>query len=117
MVIGIWIDTPALVKNEFLSHFKNRFEKPQEARLKLNMDFPCNLTLVQQADLETEVTKEDIKRAVWDCGVDKSPGPDGFTFSFYRHYWKLIENDVVDAVKYFFQYGFILKVVIPLLLL
>ncbi|GJY05566.1 RNA-directed DNA polymerase, eukaryota [Tanacetum coccineum] len=107
LVNGIWIDTPALVKNEFLSHFKNRFEKPQEARLKLNMDFPCNLTSIQQADMETEVTKEYIKRAVWDCGVDKSLGPDGFTFGFYRHFWKLIENDVVDAVKYFFQHVFI----------
>ncbi|GJQ95008.1 RNA-directed DNA polymerase, eukaryota, reverse transcriptase zinc-binding domain protein [Tanacetum coccineum] len=72
---GIWIDTPALVKNEFLSHFKNQFEKPQEARLNLNMDFPCNLTLIQQFDLETE----------------------------------LIENDVVDDVKYFFQHGSIPK--------
>ena len=58
LVNGIWIDTPALVKNEFLSHFKNRFEKPQKTRLKLNMDFPCNLTSIQQADLETKVTKE-----------------------------------------------------------
>ncbi|GJS89443.1 RNA-directed DNA polymerase, eukaryota [Tanacetum coccineum] len=50
LVNGIWIDTPALVKKEFLSHFKNQFEKPQEARLKLNMDFPCNLTSIQQDD-------------------------------------------------------------------
>nr|GFB54113.1 RNA-directed DNA polymerase, eukaryota [Tanacetum cinerariifolium] len=66
-----WIDNPVLVKNEFLSHFKNR--------------------------------------AVYDCGVDKSPGPHGFTFGFYRHFWKLIENDVVAAMKYFFQIGSILK--------
>nr|GEZ66727.1 RNA-directed DNA polymerase, eukaryota, reverse transcriptase zinc-binding domain protein [Tanacetum cinerariifolium] len=45
-----------------------------------------------------EVSKEEIKKAVWDCGIDKSPGPDGFTFGFYRQYWKLIENDVVDAI-------------------
>ncbi|GJV85461.1 hypothetical protein Tco_1525359 [Tanacetum coccineum] len=109
LVNGIWIDTPALIKNEFLSHFKNRFEKPQEARLKLNMDFPCSMTSIQQADLETEVTKEEIKRAVWDCGVNKSSGPDGFTFGFYCHFWKLIENDVVDVVKYFFQHCFIPK--------
>nr|GEV00797.1 RNA-directed DNA polymerase, eukaryota, reverse transcriptase zinc-binding domain protein [Tanacetum cinerariifolium] len=38
-----------------------------------------------------------------------APGPDGFTFSFYRRYWNLIESDGVDAVKWFFQQGTILK--------
>nr|GEU93982.1 RNA-directed DNA polymerase, eukaryota, reverse transcriptase zinc-binding domain protein [Tanacetum cinerariifolium] len=49
------------------------------------------------------------KRAVWDCGVNKSPGPDGFTFGFYRHFWSLIENDVFVAIKHFFTYGVIPK--------
>ncbi|PWA87879.1 RNA-directed DNA polymerase, eukaryota, Reverse transcriptase zinc-binding domain protein [Artemisia annua] len=61
--------------------------------------------ILAEADLDIEVTKEEIKRAVWDCGVDKSPRPEGFTFGFYRHFWKVIENDVVDAVTYFFQQG------------
>ncbi|GJY64019.1 hypothetical protein Tco_0465479 [Tanacetum coccineum] len=39
---------------------------------------------MQQLDLEAEVSNEEIKKAVWDCGVDKSPGPDGFTFDFYK---------------------------------
>nr|GEV89717.1 RNA-directed DNA polymerase, eukaryota, reverse transcriptase zinc-binding domain protein [Tanacetum cinerariifolium] len=104
-----WIDNPVLVKNEFLSHFRNRFERPKEARLNLNMEFLRKLTSMQQSDLEIDVSNDEIKRAVWDCGVDKSPGPDVFTFGFYRHFWKLIENDVVAAVKYFFQIGSIPK--------
>nr|GEY42474.1 RNA-directed DNA polymerase, eukaryota, reverse transcriptase zinc-binding domain protein [Tanacetum cinerariifolium] len=56
-----------------------------------------------------ESLNREIKRAVWDCGIDKSPGPDGFTFGFYRRLWNLIENDVYDAIKYFFSYGVIPK--------
>nr|GFA10254.1 RNA-directed DNA polymerase, eukaryota, reverse transcriptase zinc-binding domain protein [Tanacetum cinerariifolium] len=40
--------------------------------------------------------------AVWDCVIDKEPRPDGFTFGFYRRYWDVIGNDVVDVVKWFF---------------
>nr|GEW98647.1 RNA-directed DNA polymerase, eukaryota [Tanacetum cinerariifolium] len=32
--------------------------------------------------------------AVWDCGENKSPGPDGFTFDFFRHFWDLIGSDL-----------------------
>nr|GFC09219.1 RNA-directed DNA polymerase, eukaryota, reverse transcriptase zinc-binding domain protein [Tanacetum cinerariifolium] len=60
-------------------------------------------------DMEADVTIEEIKNAVWDCGTDKSPGPDGFSFDFYRRFWSVIQKDVVAAVKYFFHYGFIPK--------
>ncbi|GKF05973.1 RNA-directed DNA polymerase, eukaryota, partial [Tanacetum coccineum] len=59
----------------------------------------------QTAIRERNVTKEEIKRAVWDCGTDKSPGPDGFTFGFYKRYWDIMEKDVVDAVSFFFTEG------------
>nr|GEW77410.1 RNA-directed DNA polymerase, eukaryota [Tanacetum cinerariifolium] len=29
-----------------------------------------------------KISKEEIKKEVWDCGIDESPGPDGFTFGF-----------------------------------
>nr|GEU57276.1 RNA-directed DNA polymerase, eukaryota [Tanacetum cinerariifolium] len=59
----------------------------------------------QNEYLERIVTYDEIKRAVWDCGSNKSPGPDGFTFEFYRRYWKLTDQDVVNAVFEFFSSG------------
>ncbi|GKD56166.1 hypothetical protein Tco_1289553 [Tanacetum coccineum] len=58
-----------------------------------------------QVDLEKNVTKDELKRVVWDCGLDKSPRTDGFTFGFYRRYWSLLENDVMEGVSYFFQHA------------
>nr|GEV97987.1 retrovirus-related Pol polyprotein from transposon TNT 1-94 [Tanacetum cinerariifolium] len=103
LVEGTWINSPSLVKSEFLSHFKNRFEQPNDNRLHMDMIFSNTLNSDQVADLEFQVSKEEIKKAMWDCGIDKSPGPDGFMFGFYHRYWNLLENDVVDAVSCFFH--------------
>ncbi|GJY13410.1 RNA-directed DNA polymerase, eukaryota [Tanacetum coccineum] len=47
-----------------------------------------------------------IKMTVWDCGTNKSPGPYGFTFEFYRNYWNILDQDIVVAVYEFFASDF-----------
>ncbi|GKC54737.1 RNA-directed DNA polymerase, eukaryota, partial [Tanacetum coccineum] len=103
MVDGVWIEQPRDVKREFFSHFRDRFAKSPDQRILINMEFPNSISSEQQADLERLVSREELKTAVWDCGTDKSPGPDGFTFGFYRQFWSTIENDVFDAVNHFFS--------------
>ncbi|GJZ25438.1 RNA-directed DNA polymerase, eukaryota [Tanacetum coccineum] len=88
LVDGTWVDNPQRVKNEFLHHFSKRFDKPAANRASLVMNFLKILSCDQQVELELEVSKDEVKRAVWDCGTDKAPGPDGFTFGFYRRFWK-----------------------------
>ncbi|GJY23421.1 hypothetical protein Tco_0397079 [Tanacetum coccineum] len=100
MINGTWTDNPKAVKQEFFQHFRNRFDKPPDQNAHIDMPFPNSLSTDQQKDLECMVSKEEVKRAVWDCGTDKSPGPDGFTFGFYRHFWSTIENDVFEAINY-----------------
>ncbi|GJT42913.1 RNA-directed DNA polymerase, eukaryota [Tanacetum coccineum] len=68
------------------SKIKWVIEGDENSKYYHDMDFPNKLNLEQQVELENNVTREEIKRAVWDCKVDKSPGPNGFTFGFYRRY-------------------------------
>ncbi|GJZ61273.1 RNA-directed DNA polymerase, eukaryota, reverse transcriptase zinc-binding domain protein [Tanacetum coccineum] len=100
---GDWIVEPSLVKNEFLKHFATRFAAPSSSSITFDYQFPNRLTPDQIEDLKRNVSYEEIKKAVWDCGISKSPGPDGFTFEFYRKYWSLIDHDVVAAVTSFFS--------------
>ncbi|GJU07589.1 hypothetical protein Tco_1124019 [Tanacetum coccineum] len=65
---------------------------------KLNV-FPSENLLI------VEVYEAEINYAIWDCGPDKSPGPDGFTFAFYKKIWDTIKDDVVDFVQDFFNTG------------
>ncbi|GKC63792.1 RNA-directed DNA polymerase, eukaryota, partial [Tanacetum coccineum] len=99
---GDWIDDPCMVKNNFLEHFSNRFSKPDSSWLKLDFIFPNQLTSMQSEDLERPVTYDEIKTAIWECGTNKSPGPDGFTFEFFRNFWSIVNEDVVAVVRDFF---------------
>nr|GEW56594.1 RNA-directed DNA polymerase, eukaryota [Tanacetum cinerariifolium] len=100
-----WISEPHRVKNEFFTHFKKQFSLIQAPSICFDFTFPTRLFSDQVQDLERTVTYEEVKRAVWDCGTNKSPGPDGFSFEFYRKYWTTIDDDVnfekaFDSVKW-----------------
>ncbi|GKA92116.1 putative RNA-directed DNA polymerase, eukaryota, reverse transcriptase zinc-binding domain protein [Tanacetum coccineum] len=63
------------------------------------------LSLSQSESLEIQFSHEEIKRAVWECGGDRAPGPDGFSFKFLTTFWDLIKVDVVRFVHEFFLIG------------
>ncbi|GJX96249.1 RNA-directed DNA polymerase, eukaryota, partial [Tanacetum coccineum] len=105
LVDGEWVVDPLKVKNEFLNHFANRFTTPVSSSITFDSQFPKRISSDQNDDLERIISYDEIKSAVWDCGTNKSPGPDGFTFEFYRKYWNLIDHDVVATVTSFFCTG------------
>nr|GEY06184.1 RNA-directed DNA polymerase, eukaryota [Tanacetum cinerariifolium] len=116
-VNGDWYTDPSMVKEAFLDHFTARFKQPSCGRLKLNMSFPNGLSSDQVSDLDKDISIDEIHKAVWDCGESKSPGPDGFTFAFFRRYWHFIGPDFCTAVNCFFDKEFCdekLPTIIPL---
>nr|GEV54168.1 RNA-directed DNA polymerase, eukaryota, reverse transcriptase zinc-binding domain protein [Tanacetum cinerariifolium] len=44
-------------------------------------------------------------RAVWNCGDNKSPGPDGFNFEFFKKYLDVVGSDSCEVIKHFFTSG------------
>nr|GEX75577.1 RNA-directed DNA polymerase, eukaryota, reverse transcriptase zinc-binding domain protein [Tanacetum cinerariifolium] len=59
----------------------------------LGVDLPKRLSSLHSENLKVPFSREEINRAVWDCGGDRAPGPDGFTFAFFKHFWSIIEED------------------------
>nr|GEU81739.1 RNA-directed DNA polymerase, eukaryota [Tanacetum cinerariifolium] len=43
---------------------------------------------------QRRVSRDEIRLAVWNCGENKSPGPDGYSFEFFRKYWNLVGSDL-----------------------
>ncbi|GJX05810.1 RNA-directed DNA polymerase, eukaryota [Tanacetum coccineum] len=105
MVDGDWVDDPCRVKEEFRLHFANRFRAPVDTRYKLNYTFPNKLQPDQMATLESPVSRDEVRNAVWGCGENKSPGPDGFSFEFFRKFWDTVGSDFCEAVEWFFEHS------------
>nr|GFA56445.1 RNA-directed DNA polymerase, eukaryota [Tanacetum cinerariifolium] len=64
MADGVWIENPDLVKDEFVQQFSSRFGKPTDIRASIDMNFSKVLSSVQKEELECDVSKEELKRAV-----------------------------------------------------
>ncbi|GJS10936.1 RNA-directed DNA polymerase, eukaryota, reverse transcriptase zinc-binding domain protein [Tanacetum coccineum] len=58
MVDGVWNDKPHDVKNEFLIHFRKRFEKPLDGRATVEMSYPRSLSIEQQEGSSRYPTEE-----------------------------------------------------------
>nr|GEV41620.1 RNA-directed DNA polymerase, eukaryota [Tanacetum cinerariifolium] len=115
MVDGTWIDNPNRMKREFLDHFNARFCQPCHKGATIQMEFPKKLSDEEIREIKCDVTNDEIKRVVWDCGTDKAPGPDGFTFGFFRRFWDLIKCDVFDAVRPISLIGSLYKIIAKIL--
>ncbi|CAH9093976.1 unnamed protein product, partial [Cuscuta europaea] len=63
----------------------------------------------QALGLISPVLDIEIKNAMFDIGDDKAPGPDGFTSAFFKENWSIVGEDVVEAVRGFFESGRLLK--------
>ncbi|GJS40028.1 hypothetical protein Tco_0565071 [Tanacetum coccineum] len=77
-------------------------EADQQYMINLRDDIATQIMQARMCNLERQVTLEEIKEAVWDCGSSKAPGPDGYSFAFVKKYWGTIQKDLYDFVNLFF---------------
>eukprot|EP00253_Pinus_taeda_P032235 PITA_32235 len=49
--------------------------------------------------LEAEITKEEVKKALFDMDSDKAPGLDGFSARFLKVCWLIVEKDLFKMIQ------------------
>lgn len=64
-----------------------------------------NYTLSNNAKklLNQPFSREEIRRATFDLGKLKVPGPNGLQAGFYQEYWDIVGEDIIDATLEFFN--------------
>lgn len=99
---SVWLIEVEEVKQEILNHFTNQFSETTWERPILEGVQFNQLNEEDNNILADQFSEEEIKEAVWDCEGDKSPGPDGFNFTFLKNFWDCINSEVYRFVKEFY---------------
>ncbi|XP_026399762.1 uncharacterized protein LOC113295646 [Papaver somniferum] len=98
------------ITEELVKFFEERFKfKEVNISETLLEVIPKIITTEDQAMLDVVPAMEEIKQTIFEMDPDSSPGPDGFSGSFYRACWKIIQDDVVNAVQFCWKKIFIPK--------
>lgn len=87
-------EDPVQIKASTVNYFEKSFKKDQPSRSSLGGDFKRNVSANQAAMLEKLFDKKEVEAAIKECHSLKSPGPDGFNFSFVKKGWRFILKDV-----------------------
>ena len=102
LVDGVWTVEPHKVREEARAFFSQRFIEPDLHRPKLDGISFQTITQQQNSMLVAPFSEEEVRKAIWDCGSDKSSGPDGINFKFIKKFWQLIKLDVLRFLDEFY---------------
>lgn len=59
--------------------------------------------------LEAPFSEVEVWSTIKDCGGSKAPGPDDFTFKFFKEFWDTIKADVMQVFDWFRDEGMLNK--------
>ncbi|KAJ0680602.1 putative RNA-directed DNA polymerase [Helianthus annuus] len=57
--------------------------------------------------LDEAFSNQEIKDAIFECGDDRAPGPDGLNFRFIKHFWEFFKDDFYRIFANFHNNGLI----------
>lgn len=98
---NIWVEGVDSIKDVVKKYFCRLFaSQPWQRPVLDGLPFNC-LSEAEKLALVEEFSLDEVKDAVWNWDGDKSPGPDGFNFSFFNKFWPSICDEVKALVDEF----------------
>ncbi|GKD19891.1 hypothetical protein Tco_1209049, partial [Tanacetum coccineum] len=106
---GSWTTDPTALKSHIFQVYNSKFKEDVISRPTFSCDNFNKLFSGDLLILDYPISDQEIKDAVWDCGSEKAPDPDGFTFKFYKSQWDTITPDVIAYIREFENTSFLLR--------
>jgi hypothetical protein len=95
-----WVTEHEAKEHIIHTHFKSTIARGPPRQC----DFNWDVMHFQDLDLQTlgdPFSEEEVKSAIFTMPCDKAPGPDGFTFAFFKRSWDTIKADIMEVVHAF----------------
>ncbi|GLT25250.1 hypothetical protein SLA2020_003940 [Shorea laevis] len=104
-----WIEDVPEVKGFIKAYFKRKFDEEEWDRPDIELKNLNQLSTEENNKLISKFSKEEIYEAIQCCNGNKSPGPDGFNFTFIKKMWPILKEDIVAFAKEFWANGKLVK--------
>ncbi|GKB31152.1 RNA-directed DNA polymerase, eukaryota [Tanacetum coccineum] len=93
---GTWITYPNDIKGVFFKFYQEKFSRFEGIKVLRCSESYNSLNAHQSSILEEPVFEVDIKKAIWDCGSDKSPV---LQFTGFGHTWRSWIRGCLSSAK------------------
>jgi hypothetical protein len=85
-----------------MSYYMNWFGFKEKLDISLVDDFWHGDEKVSDAQnemLNADFTEQEVKDAIFGSNAEGAPGPNGFPFLFYQHFWELVKGDLLLLIN------------------
>jgi hypothetical protein len=107
---GAWQENSKIMGRMATDFFKNLFKADASLAYEPVLDlFDEKITPEMNEKLCEEFSDKEISDALFQIGPLKAPGPDGFPARFFQRNWGVLKEEIIGAVKDFFQTGIMPK--------
>jgi hypothetical protein len=104
---NVLITEPKKMLNEVSMFYENLFRNKDYVDGSYNGMFTSDVKLDNDTmnELEGKLTIEECGRALKEMKNNKSPGSDGLTIEFFKHFWHLLSNRFLDCLNKVYEVG------------
>ena len=104
---GKKINAPKEILEEMRRFYQSLYNfksiKPiEESKLAEFPEYFKKLNEIEKTLLDSFISEEELRSVVFSSGLNKSPGPDGFTNEFYRKFWLILKTPLLNLMNSFF---------------
>ncbi|GAU32090.1 hypothetical protein TSUD_152950 [Trifolium subterraneum] len=98
---SVWLSKPDEIRKEVVSYFKQHFEEVPWERPRLDGIKFKQLRESEAFGLEEIFREAEVVEVIDLSDGNKSPGPDGFNFAFYKKFWGVLK---VEIMRFFQEF-------------